>query len=91
MSLLDIMHSSKSKAAQELGLSTKTVRRRFQRMIDNNVIILPAIQPGDVPNTITHVLLLFHHLMEREKDHALIRSLDYGILLIGGKKEKNND
>jgi hypothetical protein len=36
-------------------------------------------------------LFLFHHLMEREKDHALIRSIDYGILLIGGKKEKNND
>ena len=29
--------------------------------------------------------------MEREKDRALIRSIDYGILLIGGKKEKNND
>jgi hypothetical protein len=29
--------------------------------------------------------------MEREKDRALIRSIDYGTLLIGGKKEKNND
>ena len=64
-----------SKVAQELGLSTKTVRRRFQRMIDNNaVVIVPAIQPGDVPNTITHVLLLYFkesHVRERALSEAL--------------------
>jgi DNA-binding Lrp family transcriptional regulator len=63
-----------SKVAQELGLSTKTVRRRFQRMIDNNaVVIVPAIQPGDVPNTITHVLLLY--FKESQREQALMEAL----------------
>jgi DNA-binding Lrp family transcriptional regulator len=63
-----------SKVAQELGLSTKTVRRRFQRMIDNNaVVIVPVIQPGDVPNTITHVLLLYFR--ESQREQALTEAL----------------
>jgi DNA-binding Lrp family transcriptional regulator len=63
-----------SKVAQELGLSTKTVRRRFERMIDNNaVIIVPVIHPGDVPNTITHVLLLY--FKESQRQQALIEAL----------------
>jgi DNA-binding Lrp family transcriptional regulator len=62
------------KVAQELGLSTKTVRRRFQRVIDNNaVVIVPAIQPGDVPNTITHVLLLY--FKESKREQALMEAL----------------
>lgn len=62
-----------SKVAQELGLSTKTVRR-FQRMIDNNaVVIVPAIQPGDVLNTITHVLLLY--FKESQREQALMEAL----------------
>ena len=64
-----------SKVAQELVLSTKTVRRRFQRMIDNNaVVIVPAIQPGDVPNTITHVLLLYFK-ESRVREQALMEAL----------------
>ncbi len=63
-----------TKVAQELGLSTKTVRRRFQRLIDNNaVVIVPAIQPGDVPNTITHVLLLY--FKESQREQALMKAL----------------
>lgn len=64
-----------SKVARELGLSTKTVRRRFQRLIDNNaVVIVPAIQPGDVPNTITHVLLLYFK-ESRVREQALTEAL----------------
>ena len=63
-----------SKVAQEWGLSTKTVRRRFERMIDNNaVVIVPVIQPGDVPNTITHVLLLYFR--ESQREQALTEAL----------------
>jgi hypothetical protein len=29
--------------------------------------------------------------MEREKDYALIKGIDYGTLLSGGQKERNND
>jgi DNA-binding Lrp family transcriptional regulator len=63
-----------SKVAQELGLSTKTVRRRFERLIDNNaVVIVPVIRPGDVPNTITHVLLLY--FKESQRKQALTEAL----------------
>jgi DNA-binding Lrp family transcriptional regulator len=49
-----------SKVAQELGLSRKTVHRRFERMAQNNAIIIaPLVDPADIPNTITHVLLLY--------------------------------
>lgn len=49
-----------SSIAAELGLSAKTVRRRFERMASNNaVIIAPLVNPADIPNTITHVLLLY--------------------------------
>ena len=49
-----------SEVASELGLSAKTVRRRFERMAKNNaVIVVPLVNPADIPNTITHVLLLY--------------------------------
>jgi DNA-binding Lrp family transcriptional regulator len=63
-----------SNVAHELGLSAKTVRRRFERMTNNNaVIIVPVIQPGDVPNTITHVLLLY--FKESRREQALMDAL----------------
>ncbi len=49
-----------SKVASELGLTTKTVRRRFDRMTQNNaVIIVPLVNPSEIADTITHVLLLY--------------------------------
>lgn len=49
-----------SKVAEELGVSVKTVKKRFQRMTDNNaIIIVPVINPGEVANTITYGLLFF--------------------------------
>jgi hypothetical protein len=36
-------------------------------------------------------LFLFHGLMKREEDDVPIRSIAYGTLLFGGKKERNND
>jgi DNA-binding Lrp family transcriptional regulator len=49
-----------SEVAKELGVTTKTVRRRFERMTQNNaVIIVPVVNPADIENTITHVLLLY--------------------------------
>jgi len=49
-----------SAVAKELGLSAKTVRRRFDRMAQNNaIIIVPLVNPADIPNTITHVILLY--------------------------------
>ena len=64
-----------SRVSKELGLSTKTVRRRFQRMIDNEaIVVVPSIQPGGVPNTITHVLLLY--FKEARRKQALMEALD---------------
>ncbi len=49
-----------SKVAEELGLTTKTVRRRFERMTQNNaIIIVPLVNPADIPDTITYVMLLY--------------------------------
>ena len=49
-------------------LSAKTVRRRFERMAKNNaVIIVPLVNPADIPHTITHVLLLYP-AAERRKE-----------------------
>jgi DNA-binding Lrp family transcriptional regulator len=53
--------------AKELGLSPKTVRRRFDRMAQNNaIIIVPLVNPADIPNTITHVILLYPDPDRRE-------------------------
>jgi DNA-binding Lrp family transcriptional regulator len=49
-----------STVAKDLGLSAKTVRRRFDRMAQNNaIIIVPLVNPADIPDTITHVILLY--------------------------------
>ncbi len=49
-----------STVAGELGLSAKTVRRRFERMVQNNaVIIAPIINPAHIANTITYVIFLY--------------------------------
>ncbi len=49
-----------SAVAEELSLSAKTVRRRFDRMAASNaLIVVPLVNPADIPNTITHVLLLY--------------------------------
>ncbi len=57
-----------SAVAKDLGLSVKTVRRRFDRMAKNNaVIIVPIVNPADMPNTITHVILLYPTPERREE------------------------
>ena len=57
-----------SKVAKELGLTAKTVRKRFDRMAQNNaVIIVPLINPAEIPDTVTHAMLLFPSPSEREE------------------------
>jgi len=57
-----------SAVARDLGLSVKTVRRRFDRMAQNNaIIIVPIVNPADIPNTITHVILLYPAPERREE------------------------
>ena len=57
-----------SVVAKELGSSAKTVRRRFDRMAQNNaIIIVPLVNPADIPNTITHVILLYPDPERREE------------------------
>jgi DNA-binding Lrp family transcriptional regulator len=48
------------KVAKELGLTVKTVRNRFERMVQNNaVIIVPMVNPAAIPDTITYSLLIY--------------------------------
>lgn len=57
-----------SAVAKELGLSAKTVRRRFDRMVQHHaVIIVPLVNPANIPNTITHVILLYPEPARREE------------------------
>jgi DNA-binding Lrp family transcriptional regulator len=57
-----------SKVAKELSLTAKTVRKRFDRMAQNNaIIIVPLVNPAEIPDTITHVMLLFPSPSEREE------------------------
>jgi DNA-binding Lrp family transcriptional regulator len=57
-----------SKVAKELGLTLKTVRSRFERMVQSNsIIIAPFIDPGEIPNTITYVLLVYPSPDRREE------------------------
>ena len=57
-----------SAVAKELGLTTKTVRRRFERMTQNNaVIIAPLVSPAEIPDTITYVMLLYPSASRREE------------------------
>ena len=56
--------------AQELRVSVKTVRRRFKRMVEGQaVLIAPLVNPADIPNTITHVILLYPD--ESRRDHVV--------------------
>lgn len=49
-----------STVAEELGLTPKTVRRRFERMAQNNaMIIVPVVNPAHIANTITYVILMY--------------------------------
>lgn len=49
-----------SKVAKELNLTPKTVRRRFRRLARNNaIIIVPFVNPADIPDTITQVMLIY--------------------------------
>lgn len=49
-----------SAVAKDLGLGVKTVRKRFDRMASNKaIIIVPIVNPADIPDTITQVLLLY--------------------------------
>lgn len=49
-----------TEVAKELDLTAKTVRRRFERMARGNaVIIVPVVDPAHIPDTITHVMLLY--------------------------------
>lgn len=62
-----------SKVADELGLSIKTVRKRLQRMTDNNaIIIVPVIHPGEIPDTISYGLLFF---LDEERREETVRSI----------------
>jgi DNA-binding Lrp family transcriptional regulator len=64
-----------STVAKELRLSPKTVRRRFGRMAQNNaIIIVPLVNPADIPNTITYVMLLYPSPERREE--VLQRALE---------------
>ncbi len=55
-----------SKVASELGLTLKTVRRRYERMTHNNaVIIVPLVNPAEMADTITHTLLVYPSPDER--------------------------
>jgi DNA-binding Lrp family transcriptional regulator len=57
-----------SKVAEELGLTAKTVRRRFERMVQNNaIIIVPIVNPAEIPDTITYVMLLYPSPSKREE------------------------
>ena len=56
-----------SKVARELGLTTKTVRNRFERMARNNaIIIVPLVNPAEIADTITYVLLVYPSPSKRE-------------------------
>jgi DNA-binding Lrp family transcriptional regulator len=72
-----------SSVAEDLAVTAKTVRRRFERMAQNNaVMIVPVVNPADMPDTITHTLLLYpspgrhrevlHRAMEEFKDSCFL-------------------
>ena len=49
-----------SAVASELGLSARTVRRRFERMSKSDaVIIVPVINPAHIADTITYALIMY--------------------------------
>lgn len=64
-----------SKVAQELGVSVKTVKRRFQRMASNNaIIIVPILEPAKVAHTISYGMLFF--LDEAKRQQTVQRILE---------------
>ncbi len=64
-----------SQVAKELGLSAKTVRRRFQRMAEHHaVIVVPLVNPAEIPDTVTHVILLYPD--EKRREEVLARALE---------------
>jgi DNA-binding Lrp family transcriptional regulator len=57
-----------SKVAKELGLTLKTVRARFERMTRNSAIIIaPLVNPAEISDTITYVLLVYPSPDKREE------------------------
>lgn len=49
-----------SRVARELGLTAKTVRRRFERMAHGGaLIVVPVVNPAHIANTITYTVLLY--------------------------------
>jgi DNA-binding Lrp family transcriptional regulator len=57
-----------SKVAEELGLTLKTVRNRFEKMARNNAIIIaPVVNPAEIVDTITYVLLIYPSPDKREE------------------------
>ncbi len=76
--LMDLSH-----AASELGLSPKTVRRRFDRMARNNAVqVFPIVNPARLPNTVAYVVQVFP---EPERWNEVMRratqSLDHSCFL----------
>lgn len=72
-----------SEAAGTLGLTAKTVRRRFDRMARHNAVqIYPIVNPARLPNTITYVIQVFPP-PERwnEVMGKVIRYLDHSCIL----------
>ena len=56
-------------------MTTKTVRRRFERMTENNaVIIVPLVNPADIPGTITHTMLL--HPSPDQRNETLAQAMN---------------
>ncbi len=60
--------------AREIGLSAKTVRNRFDRMARHNaVIVVPLVNPAEIPNTITHTVLVYPS--PERRDEVIARAL----------------
>lgn len=56
------------RVAKELGLTAKTVRNRFEKMVRSNaVIIVPMVNPAGIADTITYSLLIYPSPSKREE------------------------
>jgi DNA-binding Lrp family transcriptional regulator len=65
-----------SKVAEEVGLTAKTVRRRFERMTQHNAIfIVPVVNPAEIADTITYVMLMYPSPGRREE--VMARAMKY--------------
>jgi len=57
-----------SKVAEEVGLTAKTVRLRFERMTQHNAtFIVPLVNPAEIADTITYVMLMYPSPARREE------------------------